>query len=89
MTHEYQGDVEVLVVFLDIVRIVFGGLPLVRRVEVGAGIIGLGGLEERSENILEVTCSQRSGTNERGAQNVPLGSICSGGDTFSLFQHHP
>ena len=38
----------VLVILLDIVRIAFGRLPLVHRVEVYAGIIGLDGLEEIS-----------------------------------------
>ena len=38
-THKNQGDVEVLVVFLDVVRIVLGHLPLVHRAEVKAGVV--------------------------------------------------
>jgi len=45
---------------LDVVRIVLGRLPLVHGVEVDAGIIGLDGLEERPQGVLEATPSQRS-----------------------------
>jgi len=51
--YEYQGSIEVLVVLLDVVGIVLGRLPLVHRVEVDARIVGLDGLEEGSESILE------------------------------------
>ena len=54
-THEYQGGVEILVILLDIVSIVLGRLPLVHRVEVEAGVVGLDGLKERSESILKAT----------------------------------
>ena len=47
---------------LDEVRIVLGRLPLVHRVEVDARVIGLDGLEERSESILEAASGQRSAT---------------------------
>ena len=60
MTDEYQGGIEVLVVLLDVVGIVLSRLPLVHRVEVEARIIGLDGLEEGSESILEAGSSQRS-----------------------------
>ena len=58
-THEYQGGIEVLVVLLDVVRIVFGSLPLVHRVEVDARVIGFDGLEESSKSILEAASAQR------------------------------
>ena len=60
MTDEYQGGIEVLVVLLDVVGIVLSCLPLVHRVEVEARIIGLDGLEEGSESILEAGSGQRS-----------------------------
>ena len=59
-THEYQGGIEVLVVLLDVVGIVLGRLPLVHGVEVETGIVGLDGLKESSESILEATSSRRS-----------------------------
>jgi hypothetical protein len=61
-THEYQGGIEVLVVLLDVVRVVLGRLPLVHRVKVDAGIVGLDGLEERSESIVEAASAGRSAT---------------------------
>ena len=59
-THKNQSGVEVLVILLDIVRIVLHRLPLVHRVEVEARVVGLDGLEERSECILEATDVQQS-----------------------------
>ena len=53
MTHENQGSVEVLVVLLDIVGIILGGLLLVHRIEIKTGIVVLDGLEEGSESIPE------------------------------------
>ena len=55
--------IEVLAMLLNVVHIVLDRLPLVHRVEVGAGIVGLdaGGLEERTESILETTSAQRCG----------------------------
>ena len=61
-THEDQGGIEILVILLDIVRIVFHRLPLVHRIEVDTGVIGLDWLEERSESILKTMPAQRSGT---------------------------
>ena len=55
VTHENQGGIEVLVVLLDIICIVLHCLPLVHRVEVEAVVVGLDGLEERFEGILEAT----------------------------------
>ena len=60
MTHEYQGGIEVIVVFLDIVHIILDRLPVVNRVEVEAGVVGLDGFEESSESILKTTWAQRS-----------------------------
>ena len=59
-THENQRSVEVLVVLLDVVRVVFGGLPLVHRIEVEPRVVVLDRYEERSESILETTSVQRS-----------------------------
>ena len=58
--YEYQGGIEVVVVLLDVVRIVLGRLPLVHGVEVEAGIVGLDGLEESPESILEAASAQHS-----------------------------
>ena len=60
VTHENQGGIEVLVILLDIVHIVLHRLSLVHRIEVDAGVVGLDGLEERSESILEAGSVQRS-----------------------------
>ena len=57
MTHEYQGGIEVLIVLLDEVRVVLRRLPLVHRVEVGVGVVGLDGWEESSESILKTTAA--------------------------------
>ena len=51
VTYEYQGCIEIFVVFLDVVRIALGRLPLVHRVEGNARIFCIDGLEESSENI--------------------------------------
>ena len=58
-THENEGGVEVLVVLLDVVRVVLHRLPVVHRIEVEAGIVGLDGLEECPESILQATFGQR------------------------------
>jgi len=71
-TQENQGGVEVLVVLLDVVHIVLGRLPLVHGVEVDAGIIGLDGLEERPQGVLESTPSQRSATRMMYSDGVVL-----------------
>ena len=60
VTYKYQGCIEVFVVFLDVVRIVLGRLPLVYRVKVNARVACLDRLEERSESILEAASGQRS-----------------------------
>ena len=57
--------------FLDVVRIVLGCLPLVNRVEVNACILGLDGLEESSESVLEAGSGQRC--RRCRTSNVPLG----------------
>ena len=73
ITHENQGGVEVLVILIDIVCIVLHRLPLVHRIEVEAGVIGLDGLEERSESILEAKSGQRSAVQAMcDASNIPL-----------------
>ena len=61
-THENQCSIEVLFVLLDIIHVVLGRLPLVHRVEVEARVVGLNGLEERSESITEAMSSKRSAT---------------------------
>ena len=43
MTHENQGDIEVLVVLLDVVRIILRRLLLVHGVEIEAGVVALYG----------------------------------------------
>ena len=60
-TYEYQCCVEILVVFLDVVRIVLGRLPLVHGVEVNAGVICLDGRNEISESILDARSGQMAG----------------------------
>ena len=60
VAHEYQGGIEVLVILLDVVHVVLGRFPLVHGVEIDAGIVGLDGLEESSEGILEATFGQFS-----------------------------
>ena len=74
---------------LNIVRIVFGGLPLVHRVEVEVGIIGLDGLEERPESLGSYVQSAVRVQTSAAHRTYHLGSIYSGGDTFSPFQHRP
>ena len=50
---------------LDIVRVVFGRLPLVHGVEVNMRIVGIDRLEESPEGILEAGSSQRLTTQKR------------------------
>ena len=92
-THKNQGGVEVLVVLLDVVHIVLGRLPLVHGVEVDAGIIGLDGLEERSQGVLEATSSQCPATQTmEGANHTPLDRFAAVGipfRSFRSFQHSP
>lgn len=61
-TYEYQDSIEVPVILLDIVGIVVGRLSLVHRVEVGPCIVGLDGLKESPESILEATSGRQSAT---------------------------
>ena len=83
-TYEYQGCVEIFVVFLDVVRIVLGRLPLVHRVKVNARVVCLNGLEERSESVLEATSGRRSAIWVRERDRAyHFGSIRSGGDSLS------
>ena len=62
MTHENEGNVEVLVVLLDIVRIVLGRLPLVDGVEIETRVVILDRFEERSESIMKATSVQQPAT---------------------------
>ena len=59
-TYEYQCCVEILVVFLDVVRIVLGRFPLVHGVEVNAGVICLDGRDEVSQNVMDAGSGQRT-----------------------------
>jgi len=92
-THKNQGGVEVLVVLLDVVHIVLGRLPLVHGVEVDTGIIGLDGLEEGSQGVLETTPSQRSETQTmEGVTRTTLDRFLAAGipfRSFRSFQHSP
>jgi hypothetical protein len=86
VTHEYQGSVEVLVVLLDVVRVILHRLSLVKGIEVEAGVVGLDGLEERSESILKAMRVQRLAIRATyGLQTYHFGSICSGGESLSPF----
>jgi hypothetical protein len=93
VTDEYQGGIEVLVVLLDVVGIVLGGLPLVHRVEVDAGIIGLDGLKEGPESILKTTFSQWSAARTmEGVRRTTWDRFAVAGipfRPFHSFQHHP
>ena len=64
-TYEYQRRVEIFVVFLDVVRIVLGRLPLVHGVEVNAGVICLDGRDETSESVVDAGCGQMAGIRGR------------------------
>ena len=86
MAYEYQGRIEIPVVFRDVVRIVHGRLLLVHLVKVKAGVACLDGLKERSESILEATFGQQVAIWARKRDGAyHFGSICSGGDSSSLF----
>jgi hypothetical protein len=52
-THENQGCVEILVVFLHIFGVIFHRLSFIHGVEIEFGVIGLDRLEVHSECILE------------------------------------
>ena len=92
-THENERGVEVLVILLDVVHIVLGRLPLVHGVEVDAGIIGLDGLEERSQSVLDATPIQRSTTQATDdVERTTLDRFAAAGlpfHSFRSFQHHP
>ena len=62
MTDEYQGGIEVHVVLVGIVDVVLGRLSLVHHVEVETRTIGLDGLDEGFESILNAAFGQRSAT---------------------------
>jgi len=88
MTHENQSGIEVLVILLYIVRIIFGRLPLVHRIEIEARVVVLDGLEESFEGILEaalVRYSAVGGRSNVGRRAYHFGSICSGGVNLSSF----
>jgi len=79
-THEYQGGVEVLVVLLDVVGNLLCRLPPVHGVEVETGIVGLDGLKESSEGILEATSNLRLAMQ---TMSGVTGVRCTTGDQFS------
>jgi hypothetical protein len=85
VTHEYQGSVEVLVVLLDVVHVIFYCLPLVDGVEVSAGIIGLDGLEERSESVLEAIPVQPATEATYGLTRTTLDQFVAVGSPFRPF----
>ena len=93
MTHENERGIEVLFIFLDVFYVVLGCLPLVHGVEVDTGIIGLDGLEERSQSVLDATPGQQSTTQTmKGVERTTLDRFSAVGIPFrSLrsFQHHP
>ena len=96
MTHENERGVEVFVILLDVVHIVLGRLPLVHGVEVDTGIIGLDGLEERSQSILDATPGQRSTTQTMdGVERTTLDRFAAAGipfrpvRSFRSFRPHP
>jgi len=71
-THKNEGSVEVLVVLHDIVCIVLHCFLLVHRIEIDARIVGLDGLEELSEGILEAASAQGQRPKQCSVLNVPL-----------------
>jgi len=62
LTYENQGGIEILVVLPDIVRVIFSCLFLVRCIEVKTGVVGLDGLKEYPESILEAMSVERPTT---------------------------
>ena len=96
MTHENERSIEVLFILLDVVHIVLGRLPLVHGVEVDTGIIGLDGLEERSQSVLDAAPGQQSTTHTmEGVERTTLDRFAGVGipfrsfRSFRSFQHHP
>ena len=93
MTHKNECGVEVLVMLLDVVHIVFGRLPLVHGVEVDAGVIGLDGLEEGSQSILDATPGQWPTTQTvKGVECTTLDRFSAVGipvHSLRSFHHHP
>ena len=84
VTYEYQGCVEILIVFLDVVRIVVGCLLLVHCIKVNAGVARLDGLDEISENIVDAASGRRTVIwVKKQVRTYHFGSICSGGESFS------
>ena len=64
----------------------FRRLPLVDSVEVKAGVVGLDGLEKRSESVLEATRVQRSTTKATyGLKRTILDQFGVAGSPFRLF----
>ena len=92
-THKNECGIEVFVILLDVVHIVLGRLPLVHGVEVDTGIIGLDGLEERSQGVLEATPSQRTATQTmEGVKHTTLDRFVTVGiapHSFRSFRYHP
>jgi hypothetical protein len=60
-THENQGGIEVLVVFLHVFGIVFHCLSLVHGVEIELGVIVLDGLEVHPQGLLDAVRYQSVG----------------------------
>ena len=83
MTHEYRDSTEVLVKFPDVLRIVLLRLPLVHPVEVGAGIVGLGGLERSAS---EAKPSQHSTTQQTEIERTPWDRFATVGTPFRHFR---
>ena len=57
-THENQGCVKILVVFLHILGIVFHRLAFVHSVEIELGVVALNRLEVHPESLLDAVWSQ-------------------------------
>ena len=73
MTHKYQGGIEVLVILLDTIGIVLNCLPLVHRIEVEAGIIGLDGGKKALRASWKLPLVRGQGRERYSVSNVPLG----------------
>ena len=58
-TYKYQSGIEILVILVDVLHIVLCRFSVVYCVEIESGIIGIDGLEERFESVLNTTVVQR------------------------------
>ena len=59
-THEDQGGIEVLVVFLHVFGIVFHRLSFVHGVEIELGVVALDGLEVHPQGLLDAVSDEFS-----------------------------